>query len=80
MTVGLLAGVIWAEKEWVNGWHGDPKVISALVTWVIYLILIYLRVTMGWRGRRAAFISMLGFISILFTFLGVSYFGGQHNF
>lgn len=80
MTMGLLAGFIWAEQEWVNGWYRDPKVISALVTWVIYLILIYLRVTIGWRGRRAAFISMLGFLSILFTFLGVSYLGGQHTF
>jgi len=80
MTLGLLAGVIWAEKEWVNGWHRDPKVIAALVTWGIYLILIYLRVTVGWRGRRAASISVLGFVSILFTFLGVSYFGGQHSF
>jgi cytochrome c-type biogenesis protein CcsB len=80
MTLGLLVGVIWAEREWVNGWHGDPKVISAIITWVIYLILIYFRVTVGWRVRRAACISMLGFVSIIFTFLGVSYFGGQHSF
>lgn len=80
MTIGLLAGIVWAEREWLNGWHGDPKVISAMATWAIYLILIYLRVTVGWRGRRAATISLLGFVSILFTFLGVSYFGGQHSF
>ena len=80
MTLGLLVGVIWAEREWVNGWYGDPKVVAALITWTIYLILIYLRAAAGWRGRRAAYISILGFVSVLFTFLGVSTFGGQHIF
>jgi cytochrome c-type biogenesis protein CcsB len=80
MTLGLLVGIIWAEQDWVSGWYQDPKVIAAFGTWAIYLILIYLRVTVGWRGRRAAFFSMLGFVSVLFTFLGVSYLGGQHAF
>lgn len=80
MTLGLLVGVIWAEQDWVAGWHKDPKVISAMSTWTIYLILLYLRLTAGWRGRRAALISMAGFVSVLFTFLGVSFFGGQHSF
>ena len=80
MTLGLLVGLIWAEREWVGGWHKDPKVIAALLTWGIYLILIYLRVTLGWRGRRAALLSLLGFVSVLFTFLGVSFFGSQHAF
>ena len=80
MTLGLLAGVIWAEQDWLGGWHNDPKVIAALVTWGIYLVLIYFRVTAGWRGRRAAMISIAGFVSVLFTFLGVGYFGGIHTF
>ena len=53
MTAGLLTGIVWAEQDWVNGWHKDPKVISAMVTWFIYLALIYLRLTAGWRGKRA---------------------------
>jgi len=80
MTLGLLAGVIWAEQDWVGGWQSDPKVIAALVTWVIYLALIYLRLTAGWRGKRAALISMVGFLSVLFTFLGARYLGGLHSF
>lgn len=80
MTLGLLAGVIWAEQDWLEGWHRDPKVIATSVTWGIYLILIYFRVTAGWRGRRAAMISIVGFISVLFTFLGAGYFGGLHRF
>lgn len=80
MTLGLLAGIIWAEKDWVSGWYNDPKVIAAFATWGIYLILLYLRITAGWRGKRAAWMSTAGFISVLFTFLGSTYFGGQHIF
>lgn len=80
MTVGLLSGILWAEQDWVQGWQRDPKVIAALVTWVIYLTLIYLRLAAGWRGRRAAVVSMIGFLSVLFTFLGTNYFGGVHKF
>jgi ABC-type transport system involved in cytochrome c biogenesis permease subunit len=80
MTLGLIVGFIWAEQDWVNGWHKDPMVIAAMATWLIYLLLLYARLTAGWRGRRAAWISTMGFASVLFTFLGVTYFGGQHRF
>jgi len=80
MTLGLLAGVMWAEQDWVQGWESDPKVLAALATWAIYLLLIYLRLTAGWRGKRAALMSMVGFVSVLFTFLGARYLGGLHSF
>ncbi len=80
MTAGIVVGIIWAEQDWVQGWHRDPKVLATMATWIIYLTLIYLRLTAGWRGRRTALLSMIGFLSILFTFLGVSFFGGQHSF
>jgi cytochrome c-type biogenesis protein CcsB len=80
MSAGLVVGIIMAEHDWVTGWHRDPKVISAVTTWGIYLALLYMRLAVGWRGRRTAFLSMIGFVSVLFTFLGVSSLGGQHNF
>lgn len=80
MTLGILAGIIWAEQDWVQGWQGDPKVIATMVTWGIYLLLIYLRLIAGWRGKRVAIISMAGFLSVLFTFLGAHYLGGLHTF
>jgi cytochrome c-type biogenesis protein CcsB len=80
MTVGLLAGVIWAEKDWIENWQSDPKVVATLVTWGIYLILIYLRTSAGWRGKRAALINVAGFISALFAFLGTGFLGGFHKF
>ncbi len=80
MSVGLLVGIIWARQDWVQGWQRDPTVVAAAATWLIYLLLIYLRLTVGWRGRRAAVISMAGFISVLLTFAGASYLGSVHSF
>jgi cytochrome c-type biogenesis protein CcsB len=80
MSFGLLAGMVWAEKDFAIGWQSDPKVISAILTWGIYLLLIYLRLTAGWRGKKAALLSMAGFISALFAFLGANFFGGLHAY
>ncbi len=81
MTLGLMAGVIRAEAEWLGGWLTDPKVVCAFATWLIYLVLIFLRLSAGWRGKRAALMSLFGFLSVLFTFLGVRmFFGGLHVF
>lgn len=80
MSVGLLVGLIWARQDWIQGWQKDPTVVVAGATWAIYLLLIYLRLTVGWRGRRAAVISMIGFFSVLLTFAGASYFGNVHSF
>jgi len=80
MTIGLMAGIIFAEKDLVRGWQTDPKVLSAGVTWVIYLALIYLRLTAGLRGKKAALLSVAGFVSAIFAFLGANYFGGLHAF
>jgi cytochrome c-type biogenesis protein CcsB len=80
MTVGLLAGILWAGHTWSGSWYRDPKVIAAVGTWGIYLLLLYVRLSAGWRGKWVAWISTFGFISVLFTFLGASYLGGQHIF
>jgi ABC-type uncharacterized transport system permease subunit len=80
LSVGLLIGVIQADRDWVPGWYSDPKVLAAITTWIIYLVLIFMRTTAGWRGKRAAWLSVAGFVSVLFTYFGVSYFGGQHSF
>ncbi|RPI27499.1 MAG: hypothetical protein EHM61_08295 [Acidobacteria bacterium] len=79
MTLGLMAGMIWAEQKWID-WHTDAKVIAALLTWCIYLVLIYLRMSVGWRGRRAAFINVAGFVSVIFTLVSASFLGGLHKF
>lgn len=80
MTLGLIVGIFWAERAWLEGWTRDPKVIASFATWCIYLVLIYFRTTAGWRGRKAAWLSLAGFLCVLVTYLGTSYFSAQHSF
>jgi len=72
MTLGLLAGLAYANMILQSAWHRDPKVISALVTWCIYAMSVHQRLAVGWRGRRAAWLAILGFSAVLVTFLGVN--------
>jgi cytochrome c-type biogenesis protein CcsB len=80
MTLGILAGVIWAEQKWTAGWQSDAKVIATMITWAIYLALILLRTSAGWRGRRTALVNIAGFLSVLFTFVSAHFLGGLHKF
>ncbi len=74
LTFGLIAGSIWARTVWGSHWQWDPKQISALVAWIIYALLVHQRIAIGWKGRKAAFLSIAAFIIILFTFVGVNIF------
>jgi cytochrome c-type biogenesis protein CcsB len=74
MTVAIITGSIWAEKVWGVPWLWDAKLNMALVTWLIYLVYFYLRNVADWRGRRSAWLLILGFISVLVTYLGVNLF------
>jgi cytochrome c-type biogenesis protein CcsB len=73
LTLGIITGAIWAEYAWGRYWDWDPKETWSLITWLLYAGLLHQRLTVGWRGRRAALMAIVGFLSILFTFLGVSY-------
>ncbi len=80
LTVGIVTGAFWAQNAWQKAlWN--PKVIWSLGTWLIYAAVLHARLTAGWRGRRAAILSILGFAAVLFTFLGVDLLlGGEHSF
>lgn len=73
LTVGIFTGAAWAQEAWGTYWSWDPKETWSLITWFLYAALLHGRLTVGWRGRRAAVLSILGFGSVLFTFLGVNY-------
>lgn len=73
LTFGLVVGAIWAKVAWGNFWSWDPKENWALITWFVYLIYLHLRYVKGWKGRRAALLSILGFIVIIITYIGVNY-------
>src|SRR6056297_1008028 len=81
MTLGIISGAVWANLAWGSYWSWDPKETWALITWFLYAGLLHGRLTVGWRGRRAAFFSIVAFMFLLFTFLGVSLlFDGYHTF
>jgi len=80
-TVGaLFAGAVWAYEAWGSFWSWDPKEVGALVVWLFYTLFLHGRYNRGWRGRRAAWMSVLGFIMILASFFGNLVLGGQHAY
>jgi cytochrome c-type biogenesis protein CcsB len=72
LTFAIISGAIWAETAWGTYWSWDPKETWSLITWFIYAALLHGRLTTGWRGRKAAMLSIFGFVIVLFTFLGVN--------
>lgn len=72
MTMGIISGAVWANSAWGGYWRWDPKETWALITWFLYAALLHGRLTVGWRGRRAAIFAIIGFLCLLFTFLGVN--------
>jgi cytochrome c-type biogenesis protein CcsB len=74
MTMGIISGAIWANSAWGGYWRWDPKETWALITWFLYAALLHGRLTIGWRGRRAAIFAIIGFLCLLFTFFGVNMF------
>jgi cytochrome c-type biogenesis protein CcsB len=72
LTLGIITGAIWAEYAWGRYWNWDPKETWSLITWFLYAASLHQRLTVGWRGRKAAIMAIAGFLAILFTFLGVN--------
>jgi cytochrome c-type biogenesis protein CcsB len=72
ITIGLISGFVYAGAVWQSYWHWDPKEILSVVTWLIYAVLLHERLAVGWRGRRAAIMAIVGFSVILVTFVGTS--------
>jgi len=72
LTLGMVTGMIWSKYLRGKYWSWDYKEIWALVTWALYAILLHGRMLSAWRGRKAAYLAIVGFVLILFTFAGVS--------
>jgi cytochrome c-type biogenesis protein CcsB len=73
LTLMIAAGAYWANKTWGSYWSWDPKETWAAITWLVYAGYLHMRITRGWRGRRAAYFAILGFAVVMFTFFGVTY-------
>jgi cytochrome c-type biogenesis protein CcsB len=81
LTLAIITGALWAESAWGSYWRWDPKEVWSLITWFIYALVLHARLTAGWRGKRAAILSIIGFCAVLFTFFGVNLLlKGLHSF
>ena len=80
-TFGVIAGAIWADQAWGRYWGWDPVETWAFITWVLYAAFLHARATAGWRGRRAQYVQLLGFVSLIFNILVVQVFiAGMHSY
>jgi cytochrome c-type biogenesis protein CcsB len=79
LTLGLITGMVYAKSLWGSFWSWDPKEIWSGVSWLIYAALLHGRISIGWRGRKAALMSIGGFTILLFTFIGVNFLLSGHH-
>ena len=81
LTFTIVTGAIWAERAWGSYWSWDPKETWSLVTWIIYAIYLHLRIRRSWEGKSAAIFAAIGFICVMFTYVGVNTFlPGVHSY
>jgi cytochrome c-type biogenesis protein CcsB len=81
LSAGIITGAVWANSAWGTYWSWDPKETWSLITWFIYAITLHARYTRGWDGRRIAWLALVGFISVVFTYYGVNFLlSGLHSY
>lgn len=72
LTFVIITGAIWAERAWGSYWSWDPKETWSLITWIIYALYLHLRISKGWKNKSAAMFAVIGFICVIFTYIGVN--------
>jgi len=81
LTLGMTTGSIWANVAWGTYWNWDPKETCSLITWLVYGLYLHLRIFKGWKEERAAWLSIIGYLAVLFTFVGVNFIlPGLHSY
>jgi len=80
LTLGINTGSVWAHSAWGAYWTWDPKETWSLITWLVYASVIHSRMVRGWKGKKIAILSIIGFSCVLFTYFGVNYFAGLHSY
>jgi len=81
LTIGIIAGGVWANEAWGSYWSWDPKETWALITWIVFASYLHSRLTKGWEGKKTAVLGSLGFIVIWICYLGVNFLGkGLHSY
>ncbi|AFZ42459.1 cytochrome c-type biogenesis protein CcsB [Halothece sp. PCC 7418] len=81
LTIGIIAGAVWANEAWGSYWSWDPKETWALITWLVFAAYLHARITKGWQGRKPAILASAGFIVVWICYLGVNLLGkGLHSY
>lgn len=81
LTIGIIAGAVWANEAWGSYWSWDPKETWALITWLVFAAYLHARITRGWQGRRPAILAATGFLVVWVCYLGVNLLGkGLHSY
>ncbi len=80
LSVGIITGAVWANSSWGKYWTWDPKETWSLITWLVYAGLIHTRLVRGWQGKPSSWFAIFGFLCVLFTWFGVNYLSGLHQY
>nr|YP_010471162.1 c-type cytochrome synthesis protein [Synarthrophyton patena]UVF62991.1 c-type cytochrome synthesis protein [Synarthrophyton patena] len=81
LTIGIIAGAVWANEAWGSYWSWDPKETWALITWLIFASYLHSRLTKSWKGKKPAILASIGFFAVWICYLGVNFLGkGLHSY
>lgn len=81
LTLCMVTGAVWAQRAWGSYWSWDPKETWSLITWIIYAVYLHLRLNRGWQGKKSAVFAAVGFVCVLFTYIGVNtLLSGLHSY
>jgi len=81
LTIGIIAGAVWANEAWGSYWSWDPKETWALITWLVFAIYLHSRLNQSWQGKKPAILASIGFIVVWICYLGVNFLGkGLHSY
>ena len=81
LTMGIIAGAVWANEAWGSYWSWDPKETWALITWLVFASYLHARITKSWQGEKPAMIASVGFVVVWICYLGVNFLGkGLHTY
>jgi cytochrome c-type biogenesis protein CcsB len=81
LTIGIIAGAVWANEAWGSYWSWDPKETWALITWLVFASYLHARIIKGWEGQKPALLGSIGFVIVWICYLGVNFLGqGLHSY
>ncbi len=79
LTTGLILGALWARTAWGTLFTFDPLALFSFVAWAIYATILAGRAAAGWHGRRAAYVAILGFVTLALTLSAGLFLPGRHG-